>query len=199
MNLPLFPDPPAQEDTLPIASPRLEPHRPPEPPTVSEPTAPLSVRDITGLIQDRMKALTAFGPRIVHAQWLRPGVNAGARGFLSVTLADTQDSTVAIDGFIWERADTDAILKQGRAFGCDLCDREGRCEVMLEVTIDFWVKKAKPYLRIHRLNQIGMKGLRQQQREATLKRLDQEGLLVRNKALAWHRPPIRTPCAVIDT
>ena len=65
-----------------------------------------------------------------HAQWLRPGLNAGPRGFLSVTLADTQDSTVAIDGFIWERTDTEAILKQGQAFGCDLCDREGRCEVM---------------------------------------------------------------------
>jgi exodeoxyribonuclease VII large subunit len=111
-----------------------------------------------------------------------------------VTLADTQDSSVAIDGFIWERADTDAILKQGQAFGCDLSDRESRCEVMLDVTIDFWVKKAKPYLRIHRLNQIGMKGLRQQQREATLKRLDQEGLLVRNKTVAWHRPTLRVLC-----
>ena len=126
--------------------------------SVPTPSPPLSIRDIATLIQDRMRALTAFGPRIVHAQWLRPGINAGSRGFLSVTLADTQDSTVAIDGFIWERADTDAILKQGHTFGCDLSDREGRCEVMLEVTIDFWVKKAKPYLRIHRLNQIGMKG-----------------------------------------
>jgi exodeoxyribonuclease VII large subunit len=164
--------------------------------TESAPThnPPLSIRDIAGLIHDRLRALTALGPRIVHAQWLRPGINAGNRGFLSVTLADTQDSTVAIDGFVWERADTDAILKQGQAFGCDLSDRESRCEVMLEVTIDFWFKKAKPYLRIHRLNQIGMKGLRQQQREATLKRLEQEGLLVRNKAVAWHRPALRVLC-----
>jgi exodeoxyribonuclease VII large subunit len=202
MNLPLFPDSPAPERTPPTPSPRrapalatsLEPHLVPETARVPGPSAPLSIRDITSLIHDRMRALTAFGPRIVHAQWLRPGINAGSRGFLSATLADTQDSTVAIDGFIWERADTDAILKQGQAFGCDLSDREGRCEVMLEVTIDFWVKKAKPYLRIHRLNQIGMKGLRQQQREATLKRLEQEGLLARNKALTWRRPTLWILC-----
>jgi exodeoxyribonuclease VII large subunit len=136
----------------------------------------------------------AWGPRIVHAQWIRPGVNAGARGFLSVTLADTKDSTVAIDGFIWERVDVQAILQQGQALGCDLSDRDGRCEVMLEVTIDFWAKKTKPYLRIHSLNMIGMKGLRQQQREATLKRLEQEGLLDRNKTLSWARPTLRIFC-----
>jgi hypothetical protein len=113
---------------------------------------------------------------------------------LSVTLADTQDSTTAIDGFIWEAPDVDAMLKQGLAFGCDLSDREGRCEVVLEVTIDYWVKKAKPYLRILRLNQIGMKGLRQQQREAALKRLEQEGLLSRNKALSTARPALRILC-----
>ncbi len=166
MNLPLFPDSPSPDRTIPNPRPRrgaalttpLQSHSVLETSTVPEPSTPLSIRDVTGLIHDRMRTLTAFGPRIVHGQWLRPGINAGSRGFLSVTLADAQDSTVAIDGFIWERADTDAILKQGLAFGCDLSDREGRCEVMLEVTIDFWVKKAKPYLRIHRLNQIGMKG-----------------------------------------
>jgi hypothetical protein len=84
------------------------------------------------------------------------------------------------------------VLKQGLAFGCDLSDREGRCEVML--TIDFWAKKAKPYLRIHGLNSVGMKGLRQQQREATLKRLSQEGLLERNKTVPWPRPALRVLC-----
>ena len=39
-----------------------------------------------------------------------------------------------------------------------------------------------------------MNGLRQQQREATLKRLEQEGLLARNKALAWRRPTLRILC-----
>jgi len=202
MNLPLFPDPPIPERTTPTPRPSRGPvfttspeaHSLPSTATSPAPAAPLSIREITGLIHDRMRALTALGPRIVHAQWLRPGLNAGPRGFLSVTLADTQDSTVAIDGFIWERTDTEAILKQGQAFGCDLCDREGRCKVMLEVTIDVWIKKAKPYLRIHRLNQIGMKGLRQQQRDATLKRLDHEGLLVRNKALVWRRPTLRILC-----
>ena len=202
MNLPLFPDPPSPERLAPIPRARrgdavdttLQSLGIPEVATDAGPSAPLSIRSIAGLIHDRMRALTAFGPRIVHAQWLRPGLNAGPRGFLSVTLADTQDSTVAIDGFIWERADTDAILAQGLAFGCDLCDWEGCCEVVLEVTIDVWVKKAKPYLRIHRLNQIGMKGLRQQQREATFKRLNQEGLLVPNKALAWRRPTLRILC-----
>src|SRR5688572_10949392 len=168
MNLPLFPDPapPERTPSSPRAHPRTalpasrEPHSVPEIATVTEPTAPLSIRDITGLIHDRMRALTALGPRIVHAQWLRPSINAASRGFLSVTLADTQDSTVAIDGFIWERADTDAILKQGQAFGCDLSDRESRCEVMLDVTIDFWVQKANPYLRTHAINQIGTKALR---------------------------------------
>ncbi len=121
-------------------------------------------------------------------------MNAGARGFLSVTLADTQDTNVSIDGFIWERADVQAVLQQGAAFGCDLSDREGRCEVMLEVTIDFWAKKTKPYLRIHGLNQVGMKGLRHQQREATLARLNQGGLLDRNKAVPWPRPTLRVLC-----
>lgn len=205
MNLPLFPDPP--EPTGPKAKREpacramatavsLEQAAIVEPTTplaiTPAPTVPLSIRDITGLIQERLRVLTALGPRIVHAQWLRPGVNG--RGFLSVTLADAQDSTMAIDGFIWERTDVQAILKQGQAFGYDLSDREGRCEVMLEVTIDFWAKKAKPYLRIHRLNQIGMKGLRQQQRDATFKRLEQEGLLTRNKELIWPRPALRVLC-----
>jgi exodeoxyribonuclease VII large subunit len=135
-----------------------------------------------------------MGRRIVHAQWIKPGMNAGARRFLSVTLADTQDTKVSIDGFIWERADVQAVLQQGAAFGCDLSDREGRCEVMLEVTIDFWAKKTKPYLRIHGLNQVGMKGLRHQQREATLARLQQGGLLDRNKTMPWPRPTLRVLC-----
>jgi exonuclease VII large subunit len=65
---------------------------------------------------------------------------------------------------------------------------------MLEVTIDFWAKKAKPYLRIHGLNHVGMKGLRQQQRELTLRRLEHEGLLTRNKTVAWRRPALRVLC-----
>lgn len=205
MNLPLFPEPPFPTDATPTSdrgrraaatTPAPEPAvvDPPAIPVATAPTMPLAIRDITALIHERIRGLTALGPRIVHAQWLRPGFNAGPRGFLSVTLADTQDSTMAIDGFIWDRPDVQAILKQGQTFGCDLSDREGRCEVMLEVTIDFWAKKAKPYLRIHRLNQIGMKGLRQQQREATFKRLEHEGLLTRNKALTWPRPALRVLC-----
>jgi exodeoxyribonuclease VII large subunit len=156
--------------------------------------APLSIRDVAGLIQDQLRPLAIAGRRIVHAQWIKPGINAGARGFLSVTLADSQDTNVSIDGFIWERADVQAVLEQGKAFGCDLADREGRCEVMLEVTIDFWAKRTKPYLRIHSLNQIGMKGLRHQQREATLARLKDGDLIDRNKAVRWARPALRVLC-----
>jgi exodeoxyribonuclease VII large subunit len=39
-----------------------------------------------------------------------------------------------------------------------------------------------------------MKGLRQQQREATLKRLEQDGLLERNKTVPWARPALRVFC-----
>jgi exodeoxyribonuclease VII large subunit len=198
MTLPLFPDNPSTPLPVPSSAPPNAP--PPELTTRvdSDPqaarTATLSVREVAGLIHERLRPLTASGRRIVHAQWIRPGINAGARGFLSVMLADTQDSTVSIDGFIWERDEVQAILQQGVAFGCDLLDREGRCEVMLEATIDVWVKKTKPYLRIHGLNHIGMKGLRQQQREATLARLQQEGLLDRNKAIPWGRPALRVFC-----
>lgn len=199
MTLPLFPDPPVTP--TPVANPvgPVSP-RPPrhEQKTVEVaepvPKAALSIRDVASMIHACLRPITALGPQIVHAQWIRPGINAGARGFLSVTLADTEDSTVSIDGFIWERGDVQAILKQGLGFGCDLSDREGRCEVMLEVTIDFWAKKTKPYLRIHGLNHVGMKGLRQQQREATLKRLEQEGLLDRNKTVPWARPALRVLC-----
>ena len=124
-------------------------------------TAPLSIRAVAELIHERLRPLVTLGRQLVHAQWIRPGINTGARGFLSVTLADTHDNSASIEGFIWERAEVQALLQQGLAFGCDLSDREGRCEVMLEVTIDFWAKKAKPYLRIHGLNHVGMKGLRQ--------------------------------------
>ena len=197
MTLPLFPsnltEPPVPPDKPMPATDTARAKTANEPKDVPTP-APLSIRAVSLLIQDALRPLTLQGRRIVHAQWIRPGVNAGPRGFLSVTLADTEDSGCAIDAFIWERRDVDAILKQGRDFGCDLLDRENRCEVMLDVTIDYWQKKAKPYLRIHGLNQIGMKGLRQQQKEATLRRLEQEGLLETNKQVRWARPALRILC-----
>lgn len=200
MTLPLFPDPPLTTSE-PIRAvpdqPRLEPVKPVDSsPLDTIPTlaAPLSIRAVAELIHERLRPLATLGRKLVHAQWIRPSINAGARGFLSVTLADTQDNSASIDGFIWERTDVQALLKQGLAYGCDLSDREGRCEVMLEVTIDFWAKKSKPYLRIHGLNHVGMKGLRQQQREFTLRRLEQEGLLTRNKTIPWARPALRVVC-----
>ena len=200
MTLPLFPDPPI---------PASEPHRAvptrllrkTKQPTDSSPLpttptmiAPLSIRAVAELIHERLRPLVTLGRQLVHAQWIRPGINTGARGFLSVTLADTQDNSASIEGFIWERAEVQALLQQGRAFGCDLSDRDGRCEVMLEVTIDFWAKKTKPYLRIHGLNQVGMKGLRHQQREFTVRRLEQEGLLNTNQTVPWRRPTLRVFC-----
>ena len=198
MTLPLFPDPPTPAPAPTMAAQPLRDNRHSvdsfQPSTAPTITGPLSIRDVAELIHQRLRPLATLGRQIVHAQWIRPGINGGARGFLSVTLADTHDSSASIDGFIWERAEVQAMLKQGLAFGCDLSDREGRCEVMLEVTIDFWAKKAKPYLRIHGLNHVGMKGLRQQQREITLKRLEQEGLLNRNKTVPWRRPALRVLC-----
>jgi exodeoxyribonuclease VII large subunit len=200
MTLPLFPDPPITDSEPLPAVPdrsRVETRKPTDSSalhTIPTLTAPLSIRKVAELIHERLRPLAALGRQLVHAQWIRPGINAGARGFLSVTLADTQDNSASIDGFIWERAEVQALLQQGHAFGCDLSDREGRCEVMLEVTIDFWAKKTKPYLRIHGLNYVGMKGLRQQQREATLRRLEHEGLLTQNKTVPWRRPALRVLC-----
>jgi hypothetical protein len=91
MNLPLFPDPVPPESTPPprprpsTALPASrEPQRVSENASVLASSPPLSIRDIAALIHDRMRPLTVLGPRIVHAQWLRPGINAGSRGFLSV-------------------------------------------------------------------------------------------------------------------
>ncbi len=199
MTLPLFPDPPiavsepiqAVPDRSQVGTNKLTDSSPLH--TIPTTTTPLSIRAVAELIHERLRPL-ATGRHLVHAQWIRPGINTGARGFLSVTLADTQDNSASIEGFIWERADVQALLQQGLAFGCDLSDREGRCEVMLEVTIDFWAKKTKPYLRIHGLNHVGMKGLRQQQRELTLRRLEHEGLLTRNQTVPWRRPALRVLC-----
>src|SRR5688572_23453260 len=112
MTLPLFPDPPAPEVARrpSVRQVKASPPEAPPPESISSsltpvPTAPLSVREVAGLIQERLRPLAATGRRIVHAQWIKPGMNAGARGFLSVTLADTQDTNVSIDGFIWDRAD----------------------------------------------------------------------------------------------
>src|SRR5690242_6860628 len=134
MTLPLFPDPPSslvtnRSSVRPARVPKPEALPPLMPAVSAQPApaapAPLSIRDVAGLIQDQLRPLAMAGRRIVHAQWIKPGINAGARGFLSVTLADSQDTNVSIDGFIWERADVQAVLQQGKAFGCDLADREG--------------------------------------------------------------------------
>lgn len=158
------------------------------------PSLSLSIREITQRIANQLRPLTQEGRRIVHAQWIKPNVSAGGKGFLAVTLVDTQDNSTYIEGFIWDRPIIDAVLKQGQEFGSNLADREGRCEVFLDVTIEVWTKKSKPYLKIHGLNAVGMKGLRQQQREATIAKLDQEGLLTRNATLPWARPGLRICC-----
>jgi hypothetical protein len=126
MTLPLFPDPPITASEPVPAVPdrsRVEIKKwidssPLH--TIPTMTAPLSIRAVAELIHERLRPLAALGRQLVHAQWIRPGINAGARGFLSVTLADTQDNSASIDGFIWDRAEVQALLQQGLAFGCDL-------------------------------------------------------------------------------
>lgn len=150
-----------------------------------------SVGSITLDIRRHLQPLTALGTVLIAAQWVKPQANSGAKGFFSVTLADTTDHSISIDGFIWDQQTIRTLLDQGKQFGIDLADRESRREVVLEGTIDFWQKKTKPYIRIHRLSDIGMKGLRQQQREAVLQRLAQEQLLRPNKERSWRLPTLR--------
>jgi len=101
---------------------------------------------------------------------------------------------MTIEGFIWEPSIVQAFLQQAQTFGYNLLDRDARYEVFLDATIDFWTKKSKPYLKILGLNAIGMKGLRQQQRDATIAALTRDGLLERNKALPWPTPGLRICC-----
>ena len=128
---------------------------------------------------------------LLQAQWIKPQANKGQKGFFSVTLADTDNPNMAIDAMIWEPAVIRKVLEQGQQFGHDLLSRDSRVEVVVEATLGFWANKNTIYVLIHQLSTIGMLGLRQQQREAALRTLKEEGLLTRNASLPWPRFPLR--------
>lgn len=167
------------------------------PAPLATPTAPAvtlpqeSIASLIGLINTAIKRITPKGPFIVMAQWIRPQANTGASKFFTVTLADQHQSDIAIQGIIWDAATIQRLLEDGRRYGIDLQDRNARCEVALEVSIDCWVKKGSPYLRIHRLNRVGMTGLKQQAKEAALKALTEQGLLTTNRSIPWPFAPLR--------
>lgn len=161
-------------------------------PARSRPVTPShSIAAISGMINHAMASLKRLGPLVIHCQWIRPQANTGASGFLTVTLADTAKSDLAIQGFVWNRTVIATLLEEGRRFGVDLAARDARCEIVLEATIDYWMKQNKVYLNIQRLNTVGMKGLKHQQREAVIQRLTDEQLLTRNKSIRWHMPTLR--------
>ena len=127
-------------------------------PARSRPVTPShSIAAISGMINHAMASLKRLGPLVIHCQWIRPQANTGASGFLTVTLADTAKSELAIQGFVWSRTVIATLLEEGRRFGVDLAARDARCEIVLEATIDYWMKQNKVYLNIQRLNTIGMK------------------------------------------
>lgn len=152
---------------------------------------PTSIAAIAHLVTGKLKELTRLGRQTIHCQWIRPQANTGTSRFFTVTLADTVHLDIIVDGIIWDQNTIQTILAEGHRLGIDLASREARCEVVLDATIECWAKKSKPYLKIHQLNTIGMKGLKHQQREAAIAQLDADGDLVRNTQRRWHVPTLR--------
>jgi exodeoxyribonuclease VII large subunit len=159
-------------------------------PLPSKPSA-YSIQQVNALIAEQLRPLKAQGTILIHCQWIRPQTNNGAGGFFTVTLADCERSEVAIPGIIWDRPVIDKLMEDAKKFGIDLCDRTARIEVFIEASIEFWLKQSKVYLKIRSLNTIGMKGLKQQEREEAIRRLQAEGLLERNRSRPWPVPCLR--------
>ena len=151
----------------------------------------LSIGMLSQRIRRQLAPMLTNQTHLIQAQWIKPQANKGQRGFLSVTLADTRNPNIAIDAMIWEPAVIRKVLEQGQQFGHDLLNRDSRVEVVVEATLEYWANKNTIYLLIHKLSTIGMLGLRQQQREAALRTLRDEGLLTRNAGLPWPRFPLR--------
>lgn len=159
---------------------------------LSTPTLlPTSISTLAKLIYTAISTLKERGTFLISCQWIRPQPNTGASRFFTVTLADSRDSSIAIQGIIWDTQTIQTLLRTGHEFGIDLANRTAQYEVMLDVSIDCWPKKATPYLRIHRLNVVGMKGLKQQAREAAIQQLTDRGLLRANAFRSWTRPALR--------
>lgn len=154
-------------------------------------TPPTSIAAIARLITGKIHELTTLGRHTIHCQWIRPQANTGASRFFSVTLADTTNTALSLQAFIWDQATIVKILADGERLGMNLAARDARCEVVLDATIDCWAKQAKPYLRVHQLNSIGMRGLKHQQREAAITRLEADGDLTRNRQRPWKTPTLR--------
>ncbi|MEQ1795068.1 MAG: exodeoxyribonuclease VII large subunit [Nitrospira sp.] len=153
--------------------------------------SPTSISTLAKLIYAAVSTLKERGTFLISCQWIRPQPNTGASRFFTVTLADSRDSSIAIQGIIWDAQTIQTLLRTGQEFGIDLADRTAQYDVMLDVTIDCWPKKATPYLRIHRLNVVGMKGLKQQAREAAIQQLTDRGLLRANASKPWTKPALR--------
>jgi len=151
----------------------------------------VSIQHILTRIATQLHPLKAQGPFLIHCQWIHPQPRNGASGFFAVTLADCTRSDISIPGFIWDRPVIETLIHNARTFGIDLCDRSNPVEVYLEASIDFWSKQGKVYLRIHKLNNIGMMGLKQRDKEQTLRRLESEQLLTRNQSRPWSIPCLR--------
>ncbi len=153
--------------------------------------SPTSISTLAKLIYTAVSTLKERGTFLISCQWIRPQPNTGASRFFTVTLADSRDSSIAIQGIIWDAQTIQTLLRAGQEFGIDLADRTAQYDVMLDVTIDCWPKKATPYLRIHRLNVVGMKGLKQQAREAAIQQLTDRRLLRANASRPWTKPALR--------
>lgn len=151
----------------------------------------LSIGMLSQRIRRQLAPMLTKQTYLLQAQWIKPQANKGQKGFFSVTLADTDNPNMAIDAMIWEPAVIRKVLEQGQQFGHDLLSRDSRVEVVVEATLGFWANKNTIYVLIHQLSTIGMLGLRQQQREAALRTLKEEGLLTRNASLPWPRFPLR--------
>lgn len=150
-----------------------------------------SIAQVAGMISNAIGVLKQQGNFIVHCQWIRPQPKTGSTGFFTVSLSDTVRTDISIQGIAWDAPIIQQLLEDGQKFGMDLADRNARCEVMLEVSIDCWYKKAAVYLKIHRLNVVGMKGLKHLEREAAIQRLTELGLLRRQTTIPWITPALR--------
>jgi len=151
----------------------------------------LSVGILSQRIRRQISPMLSWPTQLIQAQWIKPQANKGQKGFFSVTLADTQNPQIAIEAMIWERSVIQRVLEQGQQFGHDLLDRNSRVEVIVEATLGYWASKNAIYVLIHQLSTIGMLGMRQQQREAAVRTLKEEGLLTRNASLLWPMFPLR--------
>ena len=152
---------------------------------------PFSITDITKKYAEACRTLKALGSITITAQWIKPQANNGQGRFFTVTLADTEDPKISMQGIIWNTQEAETLLQEGTSFGINLLDRTQSVEVIIEGTLEYWLKQSKPYIAIKKLSQTGMLGLKHQQRKQALEKLQAENLLNRNASLLWTTPTLR--------